>query len=53
MEELDIEQSYQPRKGWEEAFEKMHKNGDDCLLIQDFFEEEDLISLNHICHYHP
>ncbi|QNF32909.1 AbrB/MazE/SpoVT family DNA-binding domain-containing protein [Adhaeribacter swui] len=30
----------QPRKGWEKAFQKMHENGDDQLLLNDVFEEE-------------
>jgi antitoxin MazE len=30
----------QPRKGWDQAFKKMHENGDDQLLIDDVFEEE-------------
>ena len=29
-----------PRKGWDKAFEKMTKNGDDNLLIEDVFEDE-------------
>ncbi|MBS1589021.1 MAG: AbrB/MazE/SpoVT family DNA-binding domain-containing protein [Bacteroidetes bacterium] len=29
-----------PRKGWEKSFKKMHKNGDDNLLIDDIFEDE-------------
>lgn len=29
-----------PRKGWEEFFKQMHRNGDDTLLIDDIFEEE-------------
>lgn len=29
-----------PRKGWEESFKKMHENGDDKLLIDDVFEDE-------------
>lgn len=29
-----------PRNGWEKAFKKMHDNGDDTLLITDFFEDE-------------
>ncbi len=29
-----------PRKNWEAAFEKMSKNGDDKLLIDDVFENE-------------
>ncbi|MBW8362055.1 MAG: AbrB/MazE/SpoVT family DNA-binding domain-containing protein [Kaistella sp.] len=31
-----------PRKDWEKAFEKMHKNGDDVLLINNVFEDENL-----------
>jgi antitoxin MazE len=31
-----------PRQGWAEAFQQMHKNGDDKLLIQDVFEDENL-----------
>jgi antitoxin MazE len=30
----------EPRKNWEESFKKMHKNGDDNLLIDDVFEDE-------------
>jgi antitoxin MazE len=30
------------RKGWEKAFREMHENGDDQLLIEDIFEDEDL-----------
>jgi len=30
----------EPRKGWEKAFKKMHKNGDDQLLMNDVFEDE-------------
>ena len=30
----------QPRKGWDEAFRKMHTNKDDILLIDDIFEDE-------------
>lgn len=29
-----------PRKDWEKSFKKMHQNGDDNLLINDFFEDE-------------
>jgi antitoxin MazE len=28
------------RKGWNKAFQKMHENGDDQLLLDDIFEEE-------------
>jgi antitoxin MazE len=29
-----------PRKGWEKAFKEMSKNGNDELLINDVFEDE-------------
>jgi antitoxin MazE len=29
-----------PRKGWEKAFEKMAENGEDNLLIDDVFDDE-------------
>lgn len=31
-----------PRKGWEKAFIEMHNNGDDKLLFNDIFEDENL-----------
>ncbi len=31
-----------PRDGWEKEFKKMHDNGDDKLLIDDLFTDEDL-----------
>ncbi len=31
-----------PRKGWELAFKKMAEKGDDHLLIDDVFEDENL-----------
>jgi antitoxin MazE len=30
----------EPRKGWDKAFQKMHENGDDQLLLDDVFEDE-------------
>lgn len=30
----------EPRKNWEEAFAEMHRNGDDKLLINSVFEDE-------------
>ena len=30
----------EPRKDWEKAFQEMHKNGDDQLLIDDVFDDE-------------
>ena len=45
--ELILEKGYiilkpkpEPRKNWEKAFKKMHENGDDTLLINDVFEDE-------------
>ncbi len=45
--ELILEKGYiilkpkiEPRKGWEEAFKTMHENGDDQLLMDDVFEDE-------------
>ncbi|MEY2703751.1 MAG: hypothetical protein RLY43_2390 [Bacteroidota bacterium] len=32
----------EPRKDWEIAFQKMHENGDDQLLMNDVFEDETL-----------
>ena len=31
-----------PRNNWGKAFKQMHENGDDKLLIQDIFEDENL-----------
>ena len=30
----------QPRQGWEKAFNQMHENNDDKLLLDDVFEDE-------------
>jgi antitoxin MazE len=45
--ELILEKGYiilkpktEPRKNWEKAFKKMHENGDDQLLMNDVFEDE-------------
>ena len=45
--ELILEKGYiilkpkaEPRKGWEKAFKKMHESGDDKLLMNDVFEDE-------------
>jgi antitoxin MazE len=29
-----------PRKNWEKSFKKMHESGDDKLLMNDVFEDE-------------
>jgi len=31
-----------PRHNWEKAFQEMHSNGDDNLLINDAFNDENL-----------
>jgi antitoxin MazE len=45
--ELILEKGYlilkpiaEPRKNWEKSFKKMHDNGDDELLIDDVFNDE-------------
>ncbi len=45
--ELILEKGYiilkpisSPRKGWESAFKEMNENGDDQLLFDDVFENE-------------
>ena len=30
----------QPRKGWDNAFKQLHKNGEDQLLMNDIFDDE-------------
>jgi len=30
----------EPRKGWDKAFQNMHEQGDDQLLMNDVFEDE-------------
>lgn len=34
-----------PRKGWEKSFKKMHEKGEDKMLIDDIFEDENLEDL--------
>lgn len=45
--ELILEKGYiilkpkaEPRKGWEKSFQQMRENGDDSLLIDDVFDNE-------------
>lgn len=33
----------EPRKNWNKAFQKMHENGDDKLLMDDVFEDENFL----------
>lgn len=35
-----------PRKGWDKAFMEMHENGDDKLIFNDVFDEENLEEWN-------
>jgi antitoxin MazE len=35
-----------PRKDWDKAFQKMRENNDDCLLINDVFEDENFEEWN-------
>ncbi|NBC57147.1 MAG: AbrB/MazE/SpoVT family DNA-binding domain-containing protein [Bacteroidetes bacterium] len=35
-----------PRKNWENAFKKMSENGDDKLLMNDVFDDENLEEWN-------
>lgn len=51
--ELILEKGYiilkpknEPRKNWEKAFQKMHANGDDQLLMDDVFEDENFEEWN-------
>ncbi|UBM61315.1 AbrB/MazE/SpoVT family DNA-binding domain-containing protein [Candidatus Sulfidibacterium hydrothermale] len=51
--ELILEKGYivlkpisQPRKGWEKAFKEMNEKGDDQLLFNDVFEDENLEEWN-------
>lgn len=51
--ELILEKDYiimkpkaEPRKGWDKAFKKMHENGDDQLLMDDVFEDENFEEWN-------
>ena len=37
---IAIKAKQEPRKGWEKAFKKMSENGDDKLLINDVFDDE-------------
>jgi antitoxin MazE len=41
-----MKSSKKPREGWAEAFRLMHKNGDDKLLIDDVFEDENIDGWN-------
>lgn len=40
--QIVIKPTFKPRNGWEKAFKEMAENRDDQLLINDFFEDENL-----------
>jgi antitoxin MazE len=37
-----LKPKHEPRNGWEKAFKKMNENGDDTMLIDDVFEDENI-----------
>ena len=41
-DQIVIKPLTKPRKDWEAAFREMNANGDDHLLINDMYEEENL-----------
>ncbi|MCK9207022.1 MAG: AbrB/MazE/SpoVT family DNA-binding domain-containing protein [Salinivirgaceae bacterium] len=41
-DQIVIKPLSKPRKGWEQAFKEMSENGDDKLLFNDVFEDENL-----------
>ncbi len=41
-EQIVVKPTSMARQGWNEAFKKMHLEGDDQLLIDDVFADEDL-----------
>jgi antitoxin MazE len=45
-EYIILKPKHEARSGWEEDFKKMHENGDDKLLINDLFEDENLEEWN-------
>ena len=45
-EQIVLKSISEPRKNWEKEFEKMNKNGDDQLLINDVFEDENFEEWN-------
>ena len=45
-EQIVLKRIDTPRKGWEKAFEEMHRNQDDNLLVNDVYEDETLEEWN-------
>ena len=41
-EQIVVKPAGKARQGWDAAFKKMHHEGDDQLLMDDIFEDEDL-----------
>lgn len=41
-EQIILKAVASPRKNWDKAFKKMNANGDDQLLMNDVFEDENL-----------
>ena len=39
---IEVRPIKNPREGWDSAFKKMHEDGDDELLIDDIFEDENI-----------
>lgn len=39
-EQIILRPITEPCKGWDNAFQKMHENNDDQLLLDDVFEDE-------------
>ena len=38
---LELKPIHAPREGWDEKFSQMHQRGDDDLLMDDLFEEDE------------
>ena len=45
-EQIILKPILSPRKNWEKEFKKMNENGDDKLLMNDIFEDENLEEWN-------
>lgn len=45
-EHIILRAKLEPRKGWEESFKAMHDNGDDELLMDDIFLDENFEEWN-------
>lgn len=45
-EQIILRPLSEPRKGWDKAFKKMHEEGEDQLLFNDVFEDENFDEWN-------